>query len=79
MLASEGWNVIATMRSPEKESELNELQNVSVTRLDVFDRDSIAAAIQRGIDRFGQIETLVNSAGYGQYGLFEAVSREQNH
>ncbi|SDN05583.1 Short-chain dehydrogenase [Paenibacillus sp. yr247] len=77
MFASKGWNVIATMRAPEKESELNELQNVIVTRLDVLDHDSIATAIQRGIDRFGQIDTLVNSAGYGQYGLFEAVSREQ--
>ena len=24
----QGWNVIATMRSPEKETELNELENV---------------------------------------------------
>ncbi len=77
MFASEGWNVIATMRSPEKESELKELQNVFVTRLDVLDHESIAAAIKRGIDRFGQIDTLVNNAGYGQYGLFEAVSRAQ--
>ena len=30
-----GWNVIATMRSPEKETELTELDNVLVTRLDV--------------------------------------------
>lgn len=24
----QGWNVIATMRSPEKETELNKLENV---------------------------------------------------
>lgn len=32
-----GWNVIATMRSPEKEKELTQLNNVLVTRLDVTD------------------------------------------
>ncbi len=30
-----GWNVIATMRSPEKENELTGLDNVFVTHLDV--------------------------------------------
>ncbi|MEL7120137.1 MAG: SDR family NAD(P)-dependent oxidoreductase, partial [Bacteroidota bacterium] len=31
----EGWNVVATMRSPQKETELNQLDNVIVERLDV--------------------------------------------
>ena len=43
-----GWNVIATMRSPEKERELNKLGNVLVTRLDVQDPESIRAAVQQG-------------------------------
>jgi NADP-dependent 3-hydroxy acid dehydrogenase YdfG len=30
-----GWNVIATMRSPEKEQELTQLDNVFVAALDV--------------------------------------------
>jgi len=32
---NEGWNIIATMRAPEKEKELNQLNNVLVTALDV--------------------------------------------
>lgn len=32
----EGWSVVATMRSPEKEEELQNLENVLVTRLDVL-------------------------------------------
>ena len=36
-----GWNVIATMRTPEKEEELTKLDNVLVVRLDVTDLDSI--------------------------------------
>ncbi len=72
----QGWNVIATMRSPEKEEELNQLDNVLVTRLDVLDLDSINSAIKEGIANFGQIDALVNNAGYGAYGPLEAFQRE---
>lgn len=72
-----GWNVIATMRSPEKEEELTELDNVLVTRLDVQDHDSIASAMETGIERFGKIDVLLNNAGYGSYGVLEATPIEK--
>ena len=72
-----GWNVVATMRSPDEETELTTLGNILVVRLDVSDHDSIAAALAAGIDRFGRIDALVNNAGYGQYGVFEAVPPEK--
>lgn len=75
--AAEGWNVIATMRSPEKEEELRQRANVLVTQLDVQRPDTIEAAVQEGLNRFGQIDALVNNAGYGQNGIFEAMTREQ--
>jgi len=75
--AQQDWNVIATMRNPEKENELNNYQNVLVTRLDVSDPESIRTAISEGIEKFGHIDALVNNAGYGQQGLFEAVSPEK--
>ncbi|CAO3431535.1 SDR family oxidoreductase [Azospirillum doebereinerae] len=76
LFAERGWNVVATMRDPADGAELTALDNVLVTRLDVQDQDSIGRAIQAGITRFGRIDALVNNAGYGQYGLFEALSRE---
>ncbi|KUJ62731.1 short-chain dehydrogenase [Flavobacteriaceae bacterium CRH] len=75
--ASLGWNVIATMRSPEKETELNLLENVLLAKLDVEDKASIKNAIELGIEKFGQIDTLINNAGFGVYGIFELSSEDQ--
>lgn len=69
----EGWNIIATMRTPEKEEELNTLDNVLVTRLDVQDGDSIKAALDAGIAKFGKIDVVLNNAGYGLMGTFESA------
>jgi NAD(P)-dependent dehydrogenase (short-subunit alcohol dehydrogenase family) len=69
------------MRNPEKRPvELSQLvpqDRVLVTRLDVADYASIEPAIKEGISKFGKIDVVVNNAGYGQNGLFEAISREK--
>lgn len=71
-----GWNVIATMRSPERETELTKLDNVLVTRLDVTDTGSIEQAVEEGLTHFGAIHVLVNNAGYGGHALFEQVAAD---
>jgi NADP-dependent 3-hydroxy acid dehydrogenase YdfG len=72
-----GWNVVATMRNPEKETELTQLDNVLLTRLDVQDLASIQNAISEGISKFGKIDVLLNNAGYGAYGVLEATPIEK--
>lgn len=73
---SKGWNVVATMRSPENETELRNLENVLVTRLDVLDLQSIKEAIAESIQKFGGIDVLLNNAGYGAYGPLESFPKE---
>lgn len=76
LFQDKGWNVIATMRSPQDESELNLLKNTLVTKLDVLDLNTIDAALNEGIEKFGKIDVVLNNAGYGLMGTFESAKRE---
>jgi len=76
LFQEKGWNVIATMRSPEKESELKNLNNVYVTKLDVLELDTIESSIKEGIEQFGKIDVVLINAGYGLMGTFESAKRE---
>jgi NAD(P)-dependent dehydrogenase (short-subunit alcohol dehydrogenase family) len=72
-----GWNVIATMRNPEAHTELADLENVHLARLDVTDSSSISTSVNEGIERFGRIDVLLNNAGYGAYGALEAFTMDR--
>ncbi len=69
--SANGWNVMATMRSPEKDTELKTLPGVVLGQLDVTDPDSIQKTVDETFEQFGRIDCLVNNAGYGGNALFE--------
>ncbi len=75
--ARRGWNVIATMRQPETETELQLIPGILVTKLEVTDCATISKSIETGITRFGRIDAAINNAGFGLFGLFEATPIEK--
>lgn len=64
----QGWNVIATMRTPRL-GELPGSDRLRVLALDVTKPESIAAALKEA----GPIDVVVNNAGIGVVGAFEAT------
>ena len=65
---AQGWNVVATMRTPD-EDVLPRSDRLRVLALDVTKPASIAAALEAS----GPVDVLVNNAGIGLFGAFEAT------
>lgn len=76
--AKDGWNVVATMRTPEKETELQK-QGILVVALDATKPETIDPAVAAAVAKFGGIDVLVNNAGIAQFGPFveESASLDQ--
>lgn len=64
----QGWRVVATMRQPQT-GLLPASDRLTLLPLDVTDETSIAACIEAA----GPIDVLVNNAGVGVVGAFEAT------
>jgi NAD(P)-dependent dehydrogenase (short-subunit alcohol dehydrogenase family) len=65
---SQGWNVIATMRTP-RVGVLPESDRLRVIELDVTKPETITAALEAA----GPIDVLVNNAGVPSIGVFEGT------
>jgi len=74
--AKMGWNVVATQRSPEKETDFDKIPCVKMYQLDVTNLESVQQTMSSIKKEFGKVDVVVNNAGYGVDGAFEAMSDE---
>ena len=80
-----GWNVSATMRSPRGSAGASSIHaddgaktgNIIYPYLDVTKPESIEDALRKTLEHFGQIDVLVNNAGYGLMGPLEGITPNQ--
>ncbi len=76
LFQEKGWNVIATMRRPEEEKELNQLSNITLVELDVTKTLKSQETISE-ILKSNSVDVVLNNAGYGLIGPLEAFTTEQ--
>ncbi|OHV76019.1 oxidoreductase [Rhizobium sp. LCM 4573] len=75
----QGYNVVATARTPAKLEALAALapERVLVHKLDVTAAGDPETAVKAAVDRFGRIDVLINNAGYGIVGAVEETPDEE--
>ena len=73
-----GDAVIATARKPQDITDrLGDHPNLLAVRLDVTSEEEAHQAVAEGIKRFGQIDVVVNNAGFGVLGAVEETSAKE--
>jgi NAD(P)-dependent dehydrogenase (short-subunit alcohol dehydrogenase family) len=84
-LLREGYYVVATMRDLERSAALKQavrdagltLADMEIQQLDVTDERSISTVVDDVLARLGQIDVLINNAGYAHGGFIEEISMEE--
>lgn len=74
----QGHQVIASVRNLDDISDLKDVYGDQIfpCLLDVTNRNQCFEVVEKGIEKFGRLDVMINNAGYGQFGYVEELSEE---
>jgi NAD(P)-dependent dehydrogenase (short-subunit alcohol dehydrogenase family) len=74
-----GDRVVGTARDPSALDDLHGEHPDALLplALDVTDREAVFAVVARAHEHFGELDIVVNNAGYGQFGMVEELSEQE--
>ncbi len=75
-----GDRVVGTARNPSSLDDIADRYGPGrflPLKLDVTDRAADFAAVQRAHEHFGELDIVVNNAGYGHFGMIEELTEEE--
>jgi NAD(P)-dependent dehydrogenase (short-subunit alcohol dehydrogenase family) len=74
-----GDRVVATARNPSTLDDVAEEfgERLLALPLDVTDRAAVFDTVARAKEHFGELDIVVNNAGYGQFGMVEELSEQE--
>jgi NAD(P)-dependent dehydrogenase (short-subunit alcohol dehydrogenase family) len=73
-----GDRVVGTARNPSTLDDLTEQypETFLALPLDVTDRAAAFATVKQAHDHFGELDIVVNNAGYGHFGMIEEINEQ---
>jgi NAD(P)-dependent dehydrogenase (short-subunit alcohol dehydrogenase family) len=75
-----GDRVVGTARETSSVADIAErygTEQFLALRLDVTDREAGFDAVRQAHDHFGELDIVVNNAGYGQFGMIEELTEQE--
>lgn len=72
-----GDKLVATARNQTDLQQFGSSEDILTLSMDVTDEVQVKAAIATALEKFGQIDVLVNNAGFGLLGAVEECSAEE--
>ncbi|UQB68475.1 SDR family NAD(P)-dependent oxidoreductase [Epilithonimonas zeae] len=79
-LLAEGYSVAATSRNVSELQKVISAENSDFLPLevDLVNENSVSEAISKTVEKFGQLDVIVNNAGYGQLGTLEELTDKES-